>query len=354
MKPITWKPILKSALARIWKLILKLFSAGTWKPLLKLFSAGTWKPLLKRTFAFILKYGKLLAVSAAIVIAIGVIALVFYRRPPVLVVTDAPFIELYGKDRLRRQRIASSFALLRRVKPVITADGASPDLIVAAISGAAQKPYCVLFPSYLAPAAGRYHLEFPEIKAVILCGYSVSSSLPKPDGVLCVYRTDLNTDMYRAGLFAGILGLKKSSEGAKKTCFLWQDRNIQAQDREVFSKGLKESDPDAVARFANYASDIPGSDSISCAVLTRSGADYLDKNPKTPLILFTWLDPYMLPAETVAVFDDSTWALVVPATRMAANSQAEGKIPSKPIVFSGETADNRIDRILKRLAKKMP
>jgi len=62
----------------------------------------------------------------------------------------------------------------------------------------------------------------------------------------------------------------------------------------------------------------------------------------------------MLPAETAAVFDDSIWALVVPATRMAAGSQAEGKIPSKPFVFSGETADNGIDRILKRLAKKMP
>jgi len=313
-----------------------------------------WKPLLRRIWALILKYAKLLAIPAGIIIALAIGVMVFYRRPPVLVVTDAPFIELYGKDRLRRQRFASSFALLRRVKPVITADGASSDIIVAAVSQSSGKPYCVLFPSYLAPAAERYHLQFPEIKAVLLCGFSASSSLPKPDGVLCVYRTDLETDMYRAGLFAGLLGLKKSSAEAKKTCFLWQDRYIQAQDREIFSRGLKESDPDAVARFANYASDIPGSDSISCAVLTRSGAEYLDRNPKIPLILFSWLDPYMLPAETVAVFDDSTWALVVPATRMAVNSQAEGKIPSKPFVFSGETADNGIDRILKRLAKKMP
>jgi hypothetical protein len=337
-----------------WENIRNFISVHVLKPLQKFTSVSTWKSLLKCIWAFLLKFAKLLAVPAGILIALAIGALVFYKRPPVLVVTDAPFIDLYGKERLRRQRIASSFALLRRVKPVITADGASPDIIVAAISGAASKPYCVLFPNYLAPAAGRYHLEFPEIKAVLLCGYSVSSSLPKPDGVLCVYRTDLNTDMYRSGLFAGQLGLKKGSTEAKRTCFLWQDRNIQAQDREVFSRGLKESDPDAVARFANYASDMPGSDSISCAVLTRSGAEYLDRNPKIPLILFTWLDPYMLPAETAAVFDDSTWALVVPAARMAANSQAEGKIPSKPFVFSGETADNGIDRILKRLAKKMP
>jgi hypothetical protein len=345
MKFITWE--------NIRNFIRNFTRKFTLKPLLKLVSASTWKPLLKRTLAFILKYAKMLAVSTGIIIALAIGVLVFNRRPPVLVVTDAPFIELYGKDRLRRQRIASSFALLRRVKPVITADGASSDIIAVAVSEAAKRPYCVLFPSYLAPAAERYHLEFPEIRAVILCGFSLTSSLPQPDGVLCVYRTDLETDMYRAGLFAGMLGLKKSSAEAKKTCFLWQDRYIQAQDREVFSRGLKESDPEAVARFANYASDIPGSDSISCAVLTRAGADFLDRNPKIPLILFSWLDPYMLPAETAAVFDDSTWALVVPATRMAANSQAEGKIPSK-LVFSGETADNGIDRILKRLAKKMP
>ena len=305
--------------------------------------------ILKR----ILKYLKLLAVPAAIVIALGVTALVFKSRPPVLVVTDAPFIDLYGKDRLWRKLIASSFTLFRLVKPVVTVDGASPDIIAAAVSEAAPKPYCVLFPVYLSQAAELYHTQFPEIKAVILGGFNLSG-LPQPDGVLCVYRTDIEADLYRAGLFAGLIGLKKSSPDAPRICFLWQDRYIQAAEREVFSRGLRESDPDAVARFANSASDMPGPESISCAVLTRSGGEYLERSPKAPLILFSWLDPSMLPAETAAVFDDSTWALLVPATRMAADSQAEGKIPSKPFIFSGETSDKGIDRILKQLAKKMP
>jgi hypothetical protein len=345
MKPITWKPILKftlksieSALARIWKTILKLASADTWKPLLK----------------FILKYLKLLAVLAAIIIGLAVTALVFYRRPPVLVVTDAPFIELYGKERIRRRQILSSLALFRRVKPVITADGASPDIIVEAISGAAQHPYCVLFPAYLAPAAESFHLQFPETQAAVLVGFSPFSGLPQSDGVLCVYRTDLETDMYRAGLFAGLLGLKNSSPDVPRICFLWQDHYIQAAERESFSRGLKESDPDAVARFAKSDSDMPDPEGISCVVLGRSGAEYLEKNARTPLILFSWLDPSMLPAETAAAFDDSTWALAVPAVRMAVSSQAEGKIPSKPLIFSGETADNGIDRLLKQLAKKKP
>jgi hypothetical protein len=304
-----------------------------------------------------LKNIKLLAAFAIILIALVVTALVFYNRAPVLVVTDALFIELYGKERLRRRRTASSFALFRRVNPVITADGASPDILAAAISEAANHPYCVLFPAYLAPAAERFHLQFPETRAAVLIGIESSSDLPRPDGVLCVYNTDLETDLYRAGLFAGALGLEKSSPEkssaeAQKPCFLVQDRYIRTPEREIFSRGLRESNPDAVARFTNSVSDIPGPEGISCVVLTHSGAEYMDNNAGIPLILFTWLDPSMLPAETAAVFDDSTWALVVPAVRMAANNQAEGKIPSKPLVFSGETADNGIDQVLRRLAKK--
>jgi len=305
-----------------------------------------------------LKFAKkhiiLLAAPAVIVLALVVTALVFYSRRPVLVVTDAAFIELYGKERIRRQRISSSFSLFRRVKTVITADGASPDILVEAVSQAARRPFCVLFPAYLAQAAGRFHEQYPETRTVVLIGVNSPSNYPRPDGVLCVYRTDLEIDLYRAGLFAGLIGIRKSSPGAVKTCFFLQDRSIQAAEREIFLRGLRESDPGAVARFANSILDMPGPEDISCVVLSRSGAEYLDKNAQNPLILFTWLDPSMLPAETAAVFDDSTWALTVPVVRMAASSQAEGKVPSKPLFFSGETADNGIDQILRRLAKKMP
>jgi hypothetical protein len=314
------------------------------------------KTILKFTMKFILKHKKPAAALAGILIAMTIGGLVFYGRSPVLVVTDAVFIELYGKDRIRRQRSASSFTLFRRVKPVITADGASPDILVEAISATARNPYCVLFPAYLASAAERFHARFPETRAVLLDGFDASSGLPRPDGVLCVYRTDQETDLYRAGLFAGLVGLQKSAADAQRTCFLWQGRYryIQATEREFFSRGLRESDPGAVARFSNYVSEMPGLEGVSCAVLTRFGTEYLEKNPKIPLILFTWLDLSMLPDETAAVFDDSTWALVVPAVRMAVKGQAEGKIPSKPLLFPGKTADNGIDKILKRLAKKMP
>jgi hypothetical protein len=292
--------------------------------------------------------------AAVVAAAFAVTVIVFYSRSAVLVVTDAAFIELYGKERIRRRGREASFALFRRVKPVITADGASPDILVAAASEAARHPYCVLFPGYLARAAELFHLQFPEIRVVIIGGFNAPSDLPRPDGGLCVYRTDLAVDLFRAGLFAGLIGLKRSPTEAQRTCFLWQDRFIRTAEREFFSIGLMESDPGAVARFINSAPDIAGLEGVSCVVLTRSGAEYLENDAKIPLILFTWLDPSMLPAETAAVFDDSTWALLVTAARMAAGNQSEGKIPSKPLVFSGETADNGIDRILKQLAKKTP
>jgi len=313
-----------------------------------------FKPLLKSVFKYIKPPAVPAVTVTAIAAALAVTALVYYARSPVLVVTDAPFIELYGKERIRGLRGASSLALFRRVKPVITGDGASPDLIVEAVSGAAGKPYCVLFPGYLANAAERFHTRFPETPAVILGGYGPYPDLPRPDGVLCVYRTDIETDLYRAGLFAGLIGLKKSAGEAQRTCFLWQDSDMRAEEKEAFSRGLRESDPGAGARFAVPSSDIPDFEGISCAVLTRSGGEYMERNAKIPLVLFTWLDTSMLPAETAAVFDDAAWALVVPATRMAAGGRAEGKIPSKPLIFSGKTADNGIGGILKQLAKKTP
>jgi hypothetical protein len=317
----------------------------------------TIKPILKTAKNLILKLMKSRAAFLAVVVAaaaFAVICIVFYSRSPVLVVTDAAFAELYGKERIRRQGREASHALFRRVKPVLTADGASPDILVAAVSEAARRPYCVLFPGYLAQAAELFHLQFPEIRIIIIGGFSAPSDLPRPDGVLCVYRTDLAVDLYRAGLFAGLIGLKRSSPEAKRTCFLWQDRFIRTAEREFFSSGLRESDPDAVARFINSTSDITGLEGVSCVILTRSGAEFLEENAKIPLILFTWLDPSMLPAETAAVFDDSTWALLVTAARMAVKNQDEGGIPSKPLVLSGGTADNGIDRILKQLAKKNP
>jgi hypothetical protein len=120
----------------------------------------------------------------------------------VLVVTEAPFAALYGADHLRRERVSASRALFRRVKPVRVADGASPDIVIFAITEASPRPMCVLFARTQAGTALLFHEQFPEIPVVVISGLTAVPELPAPDGLLCVYGTDRETDLYRAGLFA--------------------------------------------------------------------------------------------------------------------------------------------------------
>jgi hypothetical protein len=317
-----------------------------------------------------MKRTRLLVILAVIFVVFAAPLVIFFIRPPVLVVTDTPFVLLYGKSRLWKERFAASFALFRRVKPVLVADGAGSDVVVLAITTASRQPSYVLFTRNQAAAALRFHEQFPETPAIVLSGLVAVPEIPVPDGFLCVYGTDRPTDLYRAGLCAGILGnipqkqvkkaekKEKSTEvspvSAPKTYVLWQDRHVQAVGRELFSRGLKEQDPESVIIFANTGNEVPDMKGISCMVLTSTGAEYLEKNPSMPLILFSWLNPAFTARELAILFDDSVWALAVPAVRMAAQKQAEGKIPSKPLIFTAKIADNSVSRRLKESAKKMP
>jgi len=317
-----------------------------------------------------MKRTKLLVILAVILAVLAAPVVIFCIRPPVLVVTDAPFVVLYGKSHLRRQRFDASFALFRRVKPVIVADGAGSDVVSVAIQGAARQPSCVLFPRNQAIAALRFHEQFPETPVVLFSGLVPVPEIPPPDGFLCVYGTDRPTDLYRAGLFAGILGnipskpvkkVKKQDESAAispnsplKTYVLWQDSYVQTAGKALFSQGIREKDPESEVIFVNSADDMPDMRAISCTVLTGAGVEYLGRNPRMPLILFSWLNPDYTAREIVALFDDSAWALAVPAVRMAVQQQAEGAIPSKPLIFKEKIANNSMFRMLKKSAKKMP
>jgi len=309
---------------------------------------------------------KLLVIGGIVVAVIVAPLVVFYARSPVLVVTEAPFVALYGEARLKKVRKSAALALFRRVKPVMIADGVSPDMVIFAIVEASRRPRCVLFARSQALAALRFHEQFPKIPAVVLNGLVSTPELPPPDGFLCVYGTDREADLYRAGLFSGILGtakrnlmLKTEKQGENKpnspqTYVLWQDRFMTAEGREHFSRGVSEKDPESNAIFINVAAQLPDARGIACVTLTGAGAEYLERNAPVPQILFSWLDPAILPQGVVVQLDDSVWALAAPATRMATQKQAEGKIPSKPLIFSRKIADNSVFRGLKKSAKKMP
>jgi hypothetical protein len=306
---------------------------------------------------------RLLVVVGVAGAVLAALLTVFYARPPALVVTEAPFVTLYGQARLKKERNSAAFALFRQVKPVLIADGVSPDMVIYAITEAARRPRCVIFPYSQAMAALRFHEQFPEIPAIVLSGLVTPPELPPPDGFLCVYGTDRAVDMYRAGLFAGILGVARrnsqpdaasAAQTFAQTYVFWQDSYIPADGRELFSRGVREKDPESNTIFVNLAAQLPDIKGIACVTLTGAGAEYLEKKAAVPIILFSWLDPALLPREVAVQFDDSVWALAVPATRLALQGQAEGKIPSKPLTFSPKTADNSIFRMLEKSAKKMP
>jgi hypothetical protein len=241
------------------------------------------------------------------------------------------------------------------VKPVLAAEGAGPDIVTLALTEAAKKPLCVLVPGSYASTAARYHEEFPEIPAVLFAG-NATRDLPVSDDFLSVCRTDTGIDLYRAGLMAGILGKKSKDEASDEqmsVAFL-PDRSTRNPERALFTEGVNEMNPELGVIFARNVADIPDARLVSCAVLGNSGAEYFDKNPRMPLILFTWLDPGLAPGKTAVIFDDSPFALAVPAVRAALKNGGEIKIPSKPLIISGKTADNGIFRLLRKSAKKMP
>jgi len=317
-----------------------------------------------------MRHIRLWAALLVIIAALAAPMVIFCTRPPVLIVTDVSFAALYGKSHLRREQFAASFALFRWVRPVMVADDAGSDVVSIAVREAARQPYCVLFPCNQAAAAQRFHEQFPETPVVLFNGLVPVPGMPSPDGFLCVYGVNRSVDLYRAGLCVGILGniphqpvgrTEKEDKPAAispastpKTYVLWQDSYVQTAERELFSRGVREKDPESMIIFVNSNAEVPDMKVISGIVLTGAGAEYLGRNPQMPLILFSWLDPSFTAREVMVLFDDSAWALAVPAVRMAIQKQAAGTIPSKPLIFKEKIAHNNVFRMVQKSVKKMP
>ena len=314
----------------------------------------------KITLNLVSNHKKQLIATAVIIAALGIQPLIYIIRSPVLIVSDELFDNLYGLERIKRQQRSASIALFRRVLPVVVADGASPDIVSIAVTSAAARPYCVVFPRRYAAAALFYHGEFPEIPNVVLGGLISHYDLPVPNGILCVYGTDRDTDLYRAGVLAGILANTQRTTAAQDedetpvqqiVAFL-QDRDITETQRRLFEAGVQDYSPDTEVGFFNSPEGIPEAEKVSCVVLAESIIESFERIPYVPLILFSWLDPALTSGDVVVMFDDSPWSQVVAAVQMAARRQEEGKIPSKALVFSGKIADNGVSRTLRSSARK--
>jgi hypothetical protein len=204
----------------------------------------------------------------------------------------------------------------------------------------------VLFPPYYAAGARRYSEQFPTIPAVLLEGRVTEDSGGGNrafGGRLAVYRTDTLADCYVAGLCAGIL-----NRAAPGRILFFQDARMGYEERDAFSKGQREQGAAGTPQFLNSFSELSVFDGISCVILAGSGREYLEKNLKFPVILFSWLDPALSARETVLVFDDSPWALAVPAIRLLGKKAEEGLIPSDILFFPDRIADKEIRQSFKK------
>jgi hypothetical protein len=302
---------------------------------------------------------KLLAAGAVFCAAAGLV-IIFYLRAPALLVTDPSFTAMYGIKRSNRRQTLASLVLFRRVKPVTVADGAGPDVLLVAIDQAASRPYCVLFPRRYTEAAVRFAGQFPHIPAVLLESHSTGDI---QEGNLFVYSTGRETDLYRAGLCAGILAGAGKWQGEARNdpsetpavpgkVVFFQDRSVTQPERDAFSRGLLEQGIEAPPLFLGAAAQLTSTRDVACVVLAGGTPDFPEKNFKIPLIFVTWLDPALTPRETALIFDDSPWAMAVPAFRMAARKVPSGTIPSKTLIFPAHIADNGIFQKLKKAVEK--
>jgi hypothetical protein len=304
---------------------------------------------------------KTLTVAASLALAAVIPLVIFNTRPPVLIVTEQSFIDLYGGKRLRKEAFFSSFAMFRPVKTVVSANDAGDDIVPFAIAEISISPYCVLLPLRFAKSAQRYRELNPDIPVVLLEGRYPENENPAERALgannseFFIYKTDINDDFYRAGLAVSALKsmaeLKKDDStpetGKNGKIAVFLNRNL-TQMNDVFLRGLYDSgflsETKIFTSFSQY-SEIPD---LSCVILAGPGFEYMDKKAGIPIVSFTWIDPFLLPSDVVMVVNDSPWAQARQAVKMAGAGEKRGVIKSEFLILDKKKFGRDIIAIVKK------
>ena len=295
---------------------------------------------------------KVLIIAATFVLAVSVPVFVFFSRSPVLIVTDSSSTLLYGESRSREELLRASLVLFRRVREVAVVDDAGDDILQFAIAEVSPKPFCVLFPLRFARAARFYREQNPATPAVLLEGRFAEGENPAFSAIggntddYFIFKTDISADFYLAGLAAAALD---GGKNGKIAVFL--ESRFQTQAREAFLNALNDLGKPLETAFLNSFSQFSGDTGLSCVVLAGVGADFFENNSNIPVILFTWLDPLMVPVDVVMVFNDSPWAQTVDAVRMVSSGMASGRIRSKREILPANGIDRGIIKNLRNLER---
>jgi hypothetical protein len=281
-----------------------------------------------------------LFVFFGILIVLGIGLCLLFFRAPVIIVTDAPFNALYGFRRSQIKSIEISLTLLRRVKPVLIAENAGPDMVVFTVEEFEPSPYCVLFPYRYNEGAGRYAEQFPHVPVFILGGRNQD---PQIEGTIFV-GTDVRTDLYRAGQCAGII-----AQNDGKEILFFQNEVISAENQDAFLVGLREQGSEKVPKYLSITENYSDNQSISCVIMNGQAASFLDQNTEIPVILFSWVDPDLTATSVKLIFDDSPWALATRVVNMIPGENGGRFIPSAILIPGRRITNAGISYHLKKV-----
>ncbi|MCL2478789.1 MAG: hypothetical protein FWF22_04765 [Treponema sp.] len=247
-------------------------------------------------------YSRIIPVFS-VVLVILITAAVFVSRPPVVVVTEPEFSMLYGTARALIKQAGLSVMYFRPVIRVQVNISAGPEIVAAAINSASKRPCFVVLPGFFGSAYSNYSEEKPDVPLLILAGRDTSNRQRSGANFPVYISTDTGADLYRAGICAASLA------GKDGKVMVIQDQYLNAALKKQFENGLAAGGSGAIPQYMDAAADFSSAKDVSCAVAIGSPARFFDQNPKTPVILFSWLDPDITPSSVKLVFDDSPWAI---------------------------------------------
>jgi len=291
------------------------------------------------------KKGFIIAVSLALAAALAFLTLfaIFNLRNPVIIVAEQFFIDIYGEKRLKKEVFNTSMTLFRPVKIALIDNKAGEDVVPYSVSGISSNPYCVLFPRRFLNAARLYKELFPNVDIVILEG---QLPITGDTSGFFVYRTDIESDYYKAAAAAANIAATVSNEEIKGKIVVFMPNNSY---REVITKGITEQELPVETLFYATYSDISKTPGLACVVLAGLGGEILDKIPEIPVITFSWLDPSMMTNNVILVIDDSPLAQAVQAVKMAKAAEEEGFIKSKFIIIDRKIFNNSLLQIIRKI-----
>jgi hypothetical protein len=270
-----------------------------------------------------------------LLIPIVIAGLSFVFRPPVLLVTDLVYDQLYGRFRGMKAQAGTSLRLFRRVKTVRIAENAGPDVVVFAVNSASEKPFCVLFPYRYYREAEQYAGEYPAIPTVVLLGRV--REFPAEDSGLMGIRTDTGADYFKMGRAAAVFARYRNEENAGevvpgKVLFL-RDDLVSPEDMEAFQRGLRAEEYSLAPIDIRSGNDYTVPGDVGCAILTGAADFFFSQNLGLPVLLFSWLDPALTTSTVKVILDDSPWSQVIPAVAIASGKRKNEAIPSKALIL---------------------